>query len=196
MEFEEMKNMWQSLDERLSKQELVKDNILKEIIRAKVTKGLGQLMNYTYFGLILGVLAIGLLSYKLYDVHFGLFKTFIFFIIIAFLFTGIIAAIGNLLILHKIDYTKDMSNNIKYIQRYKIRANKQRIASYCIGIAIIALTVIACILSPKMELWRWLLIGLAAVACAIACIWEYKRVYKENISSIIESLDKLKELEE
>lgn len=70
-----------------------------------------------------------------------------------------------------------MSNNIKYIQRYKIRVNKQRIALYCIGLVVFALTVIACILSPNMELWRWLLIGLTAVACAIACVWEYKRFF-------------------
>ncbi|MDH6310704.1 hypothetical protein M2451_003529 [Dysgonomonas sp. PFB1-18] len=44
MELDELKNTWTSLDERLQKQEVLKETIIKEMLRSKSGKALGRLI--------------------------------------------------------------------------------------------------------------------------------------------------------
>lgn len=196
MELDELKNTWTSLDERLQKQETLKEVIIKEMLQSKSGKALSKLINYTYFGIIVGLLAIIPLAYKLTLTYFGVFKTTLFVGAIVFLALFVVIGIFNVIHLHKIDITKSVCQNINLVQTYKIRVKKQVISSYVFVVLFITLAIIACIISPNMELWRWIFIGIFVVIGIVGAYWEYKRMYKANTDAILESLDKLKELEE
>lgn len=196
MELDELKNRWLSLDERLKKQETLNENILKEILRSKSGKALNRLINYAYFGIILCLLGIIPVVYTMFSTYFGIFKTFIFISIICTLLTSAIIGIYNVILLHKIDFTKNIRDNIRLTKTYKIRVKKQNIPMYIIAVIIIILVIIACLLSPNMETWRWIIIIACIPVGIILAFWEYKKMYKANVWSILQSLEELKELDE
>ncbi len=196
MELDELKNTWTSLNERLQKQETLKETIIKEMLQSKSGESLSKLINYTYFGIIVGLLAIIMLAYRLTITYFGAFKTTLFVGAIVFLALFAVIGILNVIHLHKIDITKSVCQNINLVQTYKIRIKKQVISSYVFVVLFITAAIVACIISPNMELWRWVVIGIFVIIGIIGAYWEYKRMYKANTDAILNSLDKLKELEE
>ena len=196
MEIDNLKGTWSSLDERLKKQEVLNENIIKEILKSKSGKALNQVVNYTYFGIVISFLIFIPLVYRLATTDFGLFKTSIFGGALLFLLLMAITGISNVVLLHKIDLLHDVSHNISLVQRYKIRIKKQLFASYAFGVIFICFAVIACIMSPDMELWRWIVIGVFVIVGAVGAYWEYKRMYNNNLDTILKSLDELKALNE
>lgn len=196
MEFEDLKNTWSTLDERLTKQETLKESIIKEMLNSKTGKALNRLINYTYLGIIVCLIVIIPLVYRMTSIYFGPFKTATFIMGIGLLLLGSIIGIYNVTLLNKIDFAKEVSQNIKLVENYNIRIKKQLAATYALVSIFIALIVIACLMSPNMELWRWIAIILFIPIALALAIWEYKRVYKLNIESMLNSLEELKELEE
>lgn len=196
MELDELKNTWTSLDERLKKQEVLKENIMREILYTKSGKSLNRLINYTYFGVIICIVAFIPVINTFTSAYFGSFKTMIFILVFLLLLIGLIMGIYNLVLLHKVDFTNNVSWNIRLMQGYNLRVKKQMLPLYILAVIIILLAVIAGIMSPNMELWRWVVVIAAIPVAAVGAYWEYKRMYKANIASILKSLDELKELEE
>lgn len=196
MELDELRNTWSSLDERLKKQEALKENILKEILQSKSGKALNRLINYTYFGIVLSLLCIIPMVYTVTSTYFGVFKTSIFISIICLLLIAAIIGIYNVIHLHKIDFTKNISDNIRLTKVYEIRVKKQIIPIYIAAVIIVILGIIAGIQSPNMELWRWITLLVCLGVGIVGGFWEYKKMYRANVESILKSLDELKELEE
>ena len=196
MELDEFKNTWSALDKRLRKQEMLEETIIKEMLQSRSGKALSRLINYTYFGITVCLCAIALMVYRVTTVYFGIFKTSIFAIGIILLLIAACIGIYNVVLLQKIDFTKSVNENIRLTQTYKIRVKKQLAFSYALAAFLIILAVIACVISPNMELWRWIIISVFIVIGIIGACWEYKRIYRANTSTILDSLDKLKELEE
>lgn len=196
MEFEELKNTWSALDERLKRQEALKENIIKEMLKSKSGEALNRLINYTYFGIIICLIVIIPLVYRMTSTYFGVFKTSIFIMGIGMLLLSIIIGIYNITLLNKIDFTKKITSNIKLVENYNIRIKKQLAGIYALAFIFIALAIIAGLISPNMETWRWIAI-IACIPVAITlAIWEYKRIYKFNIDSISSSLKEIRELEQ
>lgn len=196
MEMDELKNMWSMMDEKLNKQEILNNNIIRETLKSKSTKYLSLLINYNYFALILCLVGIILIISRLTTMYFGIYKTIIFILAIIFLVMGFVLTTRNVLILQKIDFTKKISENIRLTRSLKLAFKQSSIYGYIGAIILILSVFIALIIDDNMEVWRWALIIGVVIMGLVLCVWEYKRIYKASINSILESFEKLKELEE
>ena len=197
MELEELKTIWSSLDERMRKQEGLNVIIIKEMLVNKSNRGLSKLINYTYFGIIGSLIGIPLVIWRMNSLYFGIFKTTIFFLGIVLFFYGVITGVYNLKKLLKIDFAKPIGDNIILVQQYKLSIKKQLIAIYTyVGILLFLVVIVFLIDLNKIEPWRWAVIVAVICICFGGAWWEYKRMYRKNIDSILKSLDELKELEE
>ena len=196
MELEELKNTWNLINNRMMQKEVMEAAIIKEMLVAKSDKAFSRMTNYDYFSVIVCMGVIGLLTWQMNRIYFGPFKTGIFLLAIAFLFVSALRSIKNILILHKINFSNPISDNIRLIQNYNIIVKRTRILNYSAAIIIVALAIIACLLSPNMEVWRWVAIAVSIVIGIVGAWWEYRHMYQKNIDSILKSLNELKELEE
>ena len=196
MELEELKNTWNLINNRMMQKEGMEAAIIKEMLVAKSDKAFSRMTNYDYFSVIVCMGVIGLLTWQMNRIYFGPFKTGIFLLAIAFLFVSALRSIKNILILHKINFSNPISDNIRLIQNYNIIVKRTRILNYSAAIIIVALAIIACLLSPNMEVWRWVAIAVSIVIGIVGAWWEYRHMYRKNIDSILESLNELKELDE
>lgn len=196
MELEELKNTWNLINNRMMQKEGMEAAIIKEMLVAKSDKAFSRMTNYDYFSVIVCMGVIGLLTWQMNRIYFGPFKTGIFLLAIAFLFVSALRSIKNILILHKINFSNPISDNIRLIQNYNIIVKRTRILNYSAAIIIVALAIIACLLSPNMEVWRWVAIAVSIVIGIVGAWWEYRHMYRKNIDSILKSLNELKELEE
>ena len=199
MELEEMKNRWSSLEEQLKKQEIVNEKLIREIRQSK-SGSLSVLINYSYFGLIVLTLALGLVLYvwmwigSLYLLD--IYRTILFAFILLFLIALIPNGIYSFRLLKKIDFTQCVSQNIKLVQTYKINYKRTTIAGYLGALIILILGIIAGLHTPNMEAWRWISIGIAIPIGVILGYLEYQKIYKKHTDAILKSLEELKELEE
>ena len=196
MELEELKNTWNLINNRMMQKEGMEAAIIKEMLVAKSDKAFSRMTNYDYFSVIVCMGVIGLLTWQMNRIYFGPFKTVIFLLAIAFLIVSALRSIKNLLILHKINFSNPISDNIRLVQNYNIIVKRTRILNYSAAIIIVALAIIACLLSPNMEVWRWVAIAVSIVIRIVGAWWEYRHMYRKNIDSILKSLNDLKELEE
>ena len=196
MELEELKNTWNLINNRMMQKEVMEAAIIKEMLVAKSDKAFSRMTNYDYFSVIVCMGVIGLLTWQMNRIYFGPFKTGIFLLAIAFLIVSALRSIKNLLILHKINFSNPISDNIRLVQNYNIIVKRTRILNYSAAIIIVALAIIACLLSPNMEVWRWVAIAVSIGIGIVGAWWEYRHMYRKNIDSILESLNELKELEE
>ena len=196
MELEELKNTWNLINNRMMQKEGMEAAIIKEMLVAKSDKAFSRMTNYDYFSVIVCMGVIGLLTWQMNRIYFGPFKTGIFLLAIAFLIVSALRSIKNLLILHKINFSNPISDNIRLVQNYNIIVKRTRILNNSAAIVIVALAIIACLLSPNMEVWRWVAIAVSIVIGIVGAWWEYRHMYRKNIDSILKSLNELKELEE
>ncbi len=195
MELEDLKNRWSSLEDKLKEQEILNEKLIQEIRQTK-SGPLGVLIKYAYFGIAVCILAIFILMYVYTHSIFFLFKSLIFLSCGIFLIVWIIVGIYNILHLMKIDFTKNVTENIWLIQTYKINYKKQSIYSIIVVTVIFSAVIVACLLSPNMEAWRWIVLSIAIPLTGFLGYLEYKKIIKAKTEAILKSLDELKELEE
>lgn len=205
MELDELKNRWSTLDERLKKQETLKENIIKKMMYEKADKSLNKLINYSIFGIVAYVGTTILLIYLLCSMRLSytaeyLEKTSFLQIMLLVFIIGFIVSIifgtMNFLLLSKINYSNPIRENIEYAQQYKIRSKKLIMVIYAVFVPLFFILLIGMQLSGFLGTAQWTFIVFLIIAGTIYSIWEYKRFYKKNIQIIHESLEELKELEE
>ena len=195
MELEKLKEIWTSFDNRMQQQEGLKTAIIKEMLLSKSDKALSRLINYSYFSTLSILITIPALiwawtlAYSIYNV--------IFPIVFVFVLLGLTAGIIQLIMLHKIDFSKPVNDNIRVVQNLNILIKRYLVFSYIIaGVIIIVVLISVLIYIKNIALWRWFVIGAIISVSIIGAIWEYKRMYRRNFDSILNSLEELKELEE
>lgn len=195
MELNELKDTWSSLDKRLKKQEVIQENILKEMLLTKTNKSLNRLSNYEWFGLAVVMVALPLPLLLAKD-NFSTIQTVLVFVFSAALLYSLIAQIWKIYVLTKIDFSKHLSENIKRINHFNIYIKRERMINY---------TALPLLLAFFLETYRQaksintdrLTAFIIFVCISIGfSIWQYMKFYKKNINSILKSLDNLKELDE
>jgi hypothetical protein len=180
----------------MNEHQLLNERIIKEMHKNRYNKSLSQLINYSFIGCILSLAAIAILIYRMNAIYFGPFKKAIFILAIVMALYFFIYEVINLKLLYKINYSKSVSRNIELTRKYRIRTKKQHIIAYISVTVMILLVITAAMLSSNMELWRWITIGGAVAVGIVAAVWDYKKMYKQNINSILESLNEIRELKE
>jgi hypothetical protein len=193
---EELKKLWTSLDERLSKQEKMKESIIKEMIYSKSNKSISRLLNYDVFNVTVCVLAIPALVWLCYT-HLGEMLAGKLFIGTMFVFIAISFILGwiHIKYLMKIDFAKPVSYNLLYINKYNNLVKKEKISSvFIVAICCFFGIYLYALLHVNAILWSFLICSL--VVGIGFTYYAYKKIYDKNIAEIQQSLEELKELEE
>ena len=196
MELDEMKSAWIALDERLKKNEGLNDRVIKEMLMQKSAKSLKKLSNYEMFGMILTLL---IMPYIIYVLSFAKTVTLkiLIYSALGILVLVIISQLYKIVLISKINIQEEIKENIKLVQRYNIYIKRETF----VGVIVVSLFLLACIvvllLSGNKEPWRWTTVIVFIFGIwPLGVYWQYKKVYKANIESILDSLAELKELEQ
>lgn len=197
MEMDELKNTWLSLDERLKKQEVLKENIIKEMLNNKTNKALSRLTSFELFGSVLTLLVFPFFIYQLTTNKFNTIQSVFMYSLLFFLSAAVCSQIWKTYRLLKVDFAKPLSYNINIIQRYSIYLKKEKTFNFIPLIFVVGYILQTAIVSPHgIDVWRWVAMVSTFIGAGIISVWQYKKIYKANIESILKSLDELKELEE
>ena len=199
MELDDIKTAWASLDERLKKQENIKESILRELICSKGNRSLNRLLNHEWLGLIFVVLAIPIIPFIVYIVPdtFNTVSTIILLLLEVLVVFGLGAQIWKIRTLGKISYSEKVNQNVKWINSYNLFIKKEKI----LAVVVFVLLVIFYLSRTYMDEVKLstvnIILYFALIAAGIPlCVWQYKRLYVRNIDSIHKSIEELKELEE
>jgi hypothetical protein len=198
MNLEELKNVWASMDERLGKQELLKENIIREMIRDKSNRLLRKLLNSEISGLAICLFSIPATVALLYIEHFRVHtqwggQVFVWTMVVI-CSAKVIWSLIKIAKLMKVDFTKNVRTNSLIINKYMIWGKKEVI------VAIIMIPVMY-----FMGIWMYALLNVHAVLwisliCALlfgTLLTVYsKRMYDRNINALRQNLEELKELED
>jgi len=198
MELSELKNTWTVLEEQLKKNEMLNKQIVQEVLYKKSNKSLNRLINVDFIGLIVVLVAIPVCiwGYNQPGIE-NILSVKIFFIAMAVI-CMLTAAwyVYKLKYALKINFSKNVKDNIYCINKYTILLKKEKLATYFGLVPIITLLGAFCYYELKASFSLWVFLIVAITFAVVAEYWLYKRYYDTNIQSIKKSLDEMKELEE
>ena len=199
MELDEIKSAWTSMDERLKKSEGLNERTIKEMLMQKSSKSLRKLSNYEIFSTITTFLLLPLLVHAFpVLIKLSVMHQFIIYFALGIAILATINQVYSMIFISKIDLHKEITENIKRIQQYKVYNRRGTIISTIVVSLFLLACLIAILLLPnKMEPWRWALVLIAVFGVwPLGVYWQYKKIYKANIQSILDSMEELKDLEE
>lgn len=196
MEFEQLKKTWASFDSRMQQQEGLKVTIIKEILVNKSDKALSRMINYNYFGLVLCIMTIPFLIWCITLVWPANFIKVMATVALVFMLFFMAMGIIQLKKLHRINFSIPVNENMYIVQKFNVFNKRYLMLSYAFAIVFVVVITVFALMFIDMELWRWWALAAALPLSVLLSIWEYKRMYRRNIDSIIKSLEELKELEE
>ena len=196
MELEKLKEIWTSLDNRMQQQEGLKTAIIKEMLLSKSDKALSRMINWGYFGLVLTLCLTPVLIWAYMHAYRVAATVPMFASAFVLIFFVITLGIIGLVKLHKIDFSKPVSDNIVMVNKYKIFYKRMTLIMCLFVLIFLVLCFISFFQLPHMESWRLVGILFSIPFGLVLGYWEYKRMGMKNINSILKSLEELKELEE
>ena len=196
MELNELKNIYSALDKKFERNNNFNEKIYTEMMKSKGKKSTNRLLAYELFGAVTCTLLLPVLVfffnknhgwYILWDIYVA-----VAMILIAFL---LFWSIYKMVVLMKVDFQNTISNNIYLINRYNILIKREKI-SVGIGGAFFAALAVVIYAHAKAAIWLWVFLTCGIIFATLITYWSYKKFYKDNIASIVESLNNLNELKE
>lgn len=196
MELEELKNNWQTVSEKLNRQELLHENMVRKIINSKTDRLLNRLSNYEWLDLVVAILCLPLPLLLLKD-NFSIKQIVIVFFFIAMILFSICCQVWKIWVLSRIDFNKDVAFNIKLVNKFNIHIKREMMQTYLV-FPVIFLLVGEFVWNTLalLSTVRIVFIFAILVAAVVFCIWQYRKLYVRNIASILKSLEELKDLDE
>jgi len=196
MELEKLKEIWTSLDNRMQQQEGLKTVIIKEMLINKSDKALNRLINYIYFGVISGIVFLPVLIW-VWTLSSTAMNRIVVPIVFLFFLLSIITGVIQLLKLHKVNFSNSIKENNRIVNKIVLFNKWILIITNITGLLLFILMIIIALTSiSNVELWKMCALIAGLFIGAIGAMWEYKRVYRRNFDTILNSLEELKELEE
>jgi hypothetical protein len=189
--------MWASVDERLGKQELLKESIIRKMIREKSNRSLRRLLDFEIVCLAINLFAIPvlLLLKPLYVQRPYWNGKAVAAALIIFCVAAVIWGLFKIAKLMSMDFMKSVRRNSLLINSYNLWIGKEKMA----GFFIVPPLYIMCI-------WYYAILHVNAISWTfLACtllfsvfftFYIYRRVYDRHINTIRQSLEELKDLEE
>jgi hypothetical protein len=95
----------------------------------------------------------------------------------------------------KFDLSQSVSDNIYYINRYKLQMKWEKPIEL-IAVSVIVIFVIWRYAEMKASLFLWILLSCTIVLGGLFVYWVYVRIYDRSIRSILKSLEELKAFKE
>ena len=197
MKLDDLKEAWTALDNRLKRTEQLKETIILEMIQTKANKLINKLLNWEVFGAIVLLLItpFSIIMLDLFGGRFPMWDILMLSVIIVCiaLFIWQLYKIRGFM---KVDLSKNIRDNIYYMNQYNIRTKREMmIMSFILG-PIMAILGILTYASMKASFSLWIFLLFAIILATLASFWQYKRLYGKNIDSILKSLDEIRELKE
>jgi di/tricarboxylate transporter len=196
MELEELKNAWTSVDERLKKQEILKESIIREIVYKKANKSLNALLWSEFIGIpiILTIIPFIVWAYKK---HGGRVLTWDILALYALLFCIVYFPylLYKAYLLVKIDLAESIKSNLSYINKFGVVIKKEKIAM-SILYPIFVILMVPMLIEFRANVFLWVFAICMVIFAILFTFWMYKKIYNKNIQSIKKGLEELKELQE
>ena len=209
MNLENLKSEWSAMNDRMEKQEILKEKMYCQMLNTKSDKSLNRLVAYEVAGLIFGILFIPVLFYmfntfndteiiskvpKVIVEQMGFVHTVIIgaivFLGLTIIWTGI-----KLFNLSKINFYKPIKNNFFYVNKHAIYIKFEKLIGYYFVIPLVALICIFHYVKIHASLFWWISMSCSLIAAILFVIYFF-RLYNKNISTIQQNLEELRELEE
>ena len=209
MNFENLKSEWSAMNDRMEKQEILKEKMYCQMLNAKSDKSLSRLITYEVAGLIFGILFIPVLLYmfnmvndteyinkvsKAFAEQIGFVRTALIgafvFVVLAIIWVGI-----KLYNLSKINFINPMKKNLSYIYKYAIYIKYEKLVGYYFIFPLVVLICVIHYTKIHASLFWWVLMSCSLIAIILFVIYFF-RLYDKNISTIQQNLDELRELKE
>lgn len=198
MELDELKNTWAALDERLKQNESLNARIVKEILETKSNKSLSKILRIEIFGAVV-LLAVAPFTLFLSDAKFNKTDKTIWSIFLVSMFFYCLLNFAwqtfKIYNLMKIDFSAVVSDNIRIMNKYNIWIQREKLVMW-VSIPIIGALCTYLYAQLNANLFLWVFLTCAFIFVTLVTYYQYKKVYDNNINSILKSLDELKELEE
>ena len=144
MELEELKESWIALDNRLKRNEELKESIILEMMKNKTGKTVNRFIIWEIIAVVVLLLMIPLLIFeceKMSGRNWARDIILLFTVVVCFVypFWGVFKLHG----LMKIDLSKNVRNNIYYVNRYRIQLNREKkILYYFLGPVFVVLGIL------------------------------------------------------
>ena len=194
MNLENLKSEWSAMNDRMDKQEILKEKIFRQILNTKSDKSLNRLVAYEVVSLIFIVLFIPVLLWMFNNTGIKFVQTVIIgaiiFLAICVIWFGI-----KVLALSKIDFAKTLKNNMLYINKYAIYIKYEKLIGYYFLFPLIIAICVFRYAKIHASVFWWVLMLCVFTATMLYMIYFY-RLYNKNISTIQQNLEELRELEE
>ena len=196
MELDELKKVWLSVDERLKKQEILNECIIKEMTYKKTNKSLKRLLWSDGIGIPTLLLAIPFIVYA-----YGKFGGKYIMWDSTIIFSGVfcVAYLPFLCYrvygLMKIDLSENIKSNLYYINRYSLQIKWEKIIMVFFVLVLFILGSLM-LIEQKADASRWILWICMVILATLYGFWSYKKIYDKNIQSIRKNLEELKDLKE
>ena len=196
MELEELKNAWASVDERLKKQEILRESIIREMICKKTNQSLKRLLWSDGTGIPVLLLVFPVIVYVY--VNFGGKQIFWDLAVIAagvFFIAYLPFLIYRVYGLMQIDLSESIKNNLFYINRYNIQIKREKMIMTFVGPVFLILVGLVFI-EAKANISLWTLWICICIFLVLYAYWSYNKFYNKHIQSIQKNLEELRELQE
>jgi hypothetical protein len=193
MNLENLKSEWSAMNDRMEKQEILKEKMFCQMLNTKSDKSLSRLVAYEVIGLIVCILFIPVMFYIFNKIQMELVRSIIGCAIVIIMICAIWQGI-KILCLSKIDFAKTLKNNLLYVNKYAIYIKYEKLVNYFMTPLLVAFFVF---FYAKMHasLLLWISMSCMFIAVILFVIYLY-RLYNKNISTIQQNLEELRELEE
>ena len=196
MELDELKKAWIALDAVSKENKSLKESIILEMTQTKIIKSVNWLLNWEMIGAVVVLLLIPFVIYA-YSMFGGTFITWDILVITCFFVCVILSfwQIYKVYILMKIDSSKEVRNNIHYMNKYKILIVREKFAVTIIIGPTLAILAILTYYQMNANSYLWTFMACMIILATVVTYWSYHK-YNKNIHTILKSLNEIKELEE
>jgi len=196
MELDELKVAWTELDNRLKRNEELKESIILEMMKSKAGKLVNRFITGEMIAVVFLLLMIPLIIFELDKMggkNWAMDTTLFFTLAVCFVypFWGIFKTHG----LMKFDITKNVGNNILSMNRYRIQLNREKKFLYYFVGPVFVILGLSTYAVRKVTFSLWSLLICVFIAAGLITYWSYK-YYNKSIDSILKSLDEIRELKE
>ena len=196
MELEELKSTWAELDSRLKENKSLSKTIIMEMAQNKVDKLISRFISQERLAVIILILLIPfiLFSYHKYGGKLIMWDILVIYnAIICMIYP--IWGMYKLSKLTKIDFSKAISDNIRYTNLYNLFAKREKmVVTVFLGPSLVTLGILS-YAEARVSIYLWVFLICIFVAVSLLSYWAYKK-YNKNMASVMKSLNEIKQLEE
>jgi|SRR5690554_1727522 len=197
MELDELKKRWSELDKQLQTNKVLNETIILKMAQGKVEKSINRLLGMEIISTVIIILVFSFIIYS-FETHYeamNLFWNLLTLICGVLCFVTIFWEIYKVLILMKIDLSKEVNSTIYHVNKYQIQLKREFFAVIYFIIPVLFILAILAYAEDNASFSLWMFL-VCIFSLSVFIIWYSKKKYKKVHSAILASLTEIKELKE